>query len=273
MSLVTGPFLSALILTGVFALMWSNYRERWLGYWAIASAIWATRYLVALVLDNYQYDVAAHAVPFMAIARGYFLLQGGYALLERPMPRWWLATFALDALVLLWEIFAGDVIIAGAVGVPHYLLFSTATIVTAAKITLTRHQWGRSAVFVGAFLTLIGIANLTFPWLSSEPGWAPFMFMLAHGAQLGVGFSALLLFHRRATMERDEARHRLEIALSQALSGYLPICAHCKAIRDQHDVWQPLERYFSDRHVVAFSHGVCPECEVIHYAELFEEAR
>jgi len=273
MSLVTGPFLSALILTGVFALMWSNYRERWLGYWAIASALWATRYLVALVLDNYQYDVAAHLVPLMAIGRGYFLLQGGYALLERPMPRWWQAAFLLDGVVLLWEIANGDLVIAGAIGVPHYVLFSAATVATAAQIAFTKTQWGRSAVFVGLFLALIGFTNLTFPWLGSDTRVAPFMFMLAHGAQLGVGFSALLLFHRRATMERDEARYRLEVALSQALSGYLPICAHCKAIRDGDDTWQPLERYFSDRHVVAFSHGVCPECEVIHYADLLEEAR
>jgi len=273
MSLVTGPFLSAAILTGVFALMWSKYRERWLGYWAVASALWAARYLVALVLDNYHYDVVAHVVPLLAIGRGYFLLLGGYALLERPMPKVWQALFVLDSAILLGEVAVRDLVITGAVGVTHYLLFSAATIATAQQIALTKREWGRSATFVGLFLALIGFTNLTFPWMGSDARVAPFMFMLAHGAQLGVGFSALLLFHRRATNERDEARQRLELALSQALSGYLPICAHCKAISDGDDSWQPLERYFSDRHVVAFSHGVCPECEVIHYADLLEETR
>ena len=271
MSLVAAPLLSALILAGTFALMWANYRERWLGYWAIASGIWAARYLVALVLDNYQYDVAAHLIPLMAIGRGYFLLRGGYALLERPMPRWWQAAFLFDGLLLLGEIAVRDVVIAGATGVTHYLLFSLATMTTATQISMTRPKWGRAATFVGGFLALMGVTNITFPWLSTQQGWAPFMFMLAHGAQLGVGFSALLLFHRRASIERDEARQRLEEALSRALSGYLPICAHCKAIRDSDDKWQPLERYFVDRHVVAFSHGVCPECEVTHYASLFEQ--
>jgi len=49
---ITGPF-SSLILTVVFALMWRIHRERWLGLWAVASALWTVRYLASTALERY----------------------------------------------------------------------------------------------------------------------------------------------------------------------------------------------------------------------------
>lgn len=54
----------------------------------------------------------------------------------------------------------------------------------------------------------------------------------------------------------------LEDALSQVkqLRGLLPICAHCKKIRDDSNYWQELETYFDRHSGVRFSHGICPDC-------------
>jgi GAF domain-containing protein len=62
----------------------------------------------------------------------------------------------------------------------------------------------------------------------------------------------------------------LQDALIQVktLQGMLPICAHCKKIRDEQDNWQPMESYISQRSEAKFSHGVCPDCLREHYAEL-----
>lgn len=46
----------------------------------------------------------------------------------------------------------------------------------------------------------------------------------------------------------------------QLLSGLLPICAWCKKIKDEHEVWQPLESYISAHSEAKFSHGLCPGC-------------
>ena len=59
--------------------------------------------------------------------------------------------------------------------------------------------------------------------------------------------------------------HRLEGALARALSGYLPICAHCKSIRDESGEWHRLEKYLSERTDAAFTHGICPTCEEEHF--------
>ena len=43
------------------------------------------------------------------------------------------------------------------------------------------------------------------------------------------------------------------------LEGYLPICASCKKIRENGE-WVNLEKFFSEKSSVLFSHGLCPDC-------------
>ena len=54
------------------------------------------------------------------------------------------------------------------------------------------------------------------------------------------------------------------------LSGLLPICSFCHKIRDDRGEWQRLETYVSARSAAQFSHGLCAECERIHYPDTDE---
>jgi PAS domain S-box-containing protein len=67
---------------------------------------------------------------------------------------------------------------------------------------------------------------------------------------------------KRAQQEREELIAELQEALSQVktLSGFLPICATCKNIRNDEGYWQQIEDYIRDHSEAEFSHGVCPEC-------------
>lgn len=49
------------------------------------------------------------------------------------------------------------------------------------------------------------------------------------------------------------------------LEGLLPICSHCKKIRNEEKEWTRLETYIVTHSQVEFSHGVCPECAKLHY--------
>ncbi|MGH7979192.1 MAG: response regulator [Limisphaerales bacterium] len=40
----------------------------------------------------------------------------------------------------------------------------------------------------------------------------------------------------------------------------LPICSHCKKIRNKQDQWQPLEIFFLENFNIRFTHGICPHC-------------
>jgi len=44
------------------------------------------------------------------------------------------------------------------------------------------------------------------------------------------------------------------------LKRILPICAHCKKIRNDDQYWQSVEDYFKKHMDLDFSHGLCPEC-------------
>lgn len=46
----------------------------------------------------------------------------------------------------------------------------------------------------------------------------------------------------------------------KTLRGFLPICMHCKKIRDDQGYWTQMEAYISEHSGAEFSHGLCPEC-------------
>jgi hypothetical protein len=75
------------------------------------------------------------------------------------------------------------------------------------------------------------------------------------------------LNHRRREMflgalRESDLRNRLEAAVAEVrtLRGLLCICAWCKRIRDEAEVWQSVETYVQSRTHASFSHGICPEC-------------
>lgn len=53
----------------------------------------------------------------------------------------------------------------------------------------------------------------------------------------------------------------------QELQGMLPICIHCKRIRNQEQIWEKVESYFEKRAGAKFSHALCAECLELHYPE------
>jgi len=61
----------------------------------------------------------------------------------------------------------------------------------------------------------------------------------------------------------------LEKALSEVklLSGFLPICASCKKIRDDKGCWNQIESYIQQHSEAEFSHSICPECAKKLYPE------
>jgi DNA-binding NarL/FixJ family response regulator len=72
----------------------------------------------------------------------------------------------------------------------------------------------------------------------------------------------LLVRSLRYAIERKQMLTQLQEALSHVkiLKGFLPICAKCKAIRNDEGHWQQIELYIRERSEAEFSHGICPVC-------------
>jgi CheY-like chemotaxis protein len=61
----------------------------------------------------------------------------------------------------------------------------------------------------------------------------------------------------------------LKEALSHVkqLQGLLPICMHCKKIRDDRDTWHRVESYIEEHSDAMFTHSLCEDCLAEHYPE------
>lgn len=101
--------------------------------------------------------------------------------------------------------------------------------------------------------------------------WEMLWFRIAIGAVVGIGMVMLV---RWRTSRLANRAHELEAAVNEALSsakvlrGLLPICAHCKKVRDDGGYWTRIEDYISRHSEADFSHGYCPDCVEKHYGEL-----
>ena len=74
-----------------------------------------------------------------------------------------------------------------------------------------------------------------------------------------------LLRLQRRELREAVARLKAARATIATLEGVLPICAHCKRIRDADNEWVRVEAYVEQRSAAHFSHGICPDCLAQHY--------
>lgn len=78
---------------------------------------------------------------------------------------------------------------------------------------------------------------------------------------------------KRTEAEKEQLIVQLQKAMQdvKVLSGFLPICAACKKIRDDTGYWRQIEEYISKHSNALFSHGICPDCSKKLYPEYHEE--
>ena len=78
---------------------------------------------------------------------------------------------------------------------------------------------------------------------------------------------------RRVEQEKEMLIAELQRAVKEikTLRGILPICAHCKKIRDDTGYWNQIESYINQHSEVSFSHGICPDCIEKLYPDIAPE--
>ena len=83
----------------------------------------------------------------------------------------------------------------------------------------------------------------------------------------------LVIRAMRYAIERQKLLLQLKMAMEQikTLSGIIPICSHCKNIRNDAGYWQVVEKYVAEHSSAQFSHGICPDCIRKYYPELADE--
>lgn len=72
-------------------------------------------------------------------------------------------------------------------------------------------------------------------------------------------------------LERQNGRLREALAEVKTLRGIVPICAHCKRVRNDQGFYESVEKYMSRHSELEFSHGFCPECAKRYYGDLVDD--
>lgn len=83
-------------------------------------------------------------------------------------------------------------------------------------------------------------------------------------------FLAFGLYAQFMSAKQEKTIHELEEALSEIkiLRGILPICSHCKKVRDDEGYWNQIEAYIQKHSEAKFSHSICKECMKKYYPDL-----
>lgn len=92
------------------------------------------------------------------------------------------------------------------------------------------------------------------------------------GANDGEIFSGMTrLANEMTNLSRDLMRKNRELEEAQSkiktLSGIIPICMHCKEIRDDEGYWNNIEAFISQHSQAEFSHSICSKCEAKYYSD------
>ena len=86
------------------------------------------------------------------------------------------------------------------------------------------------------------------------------------------GISGIFFLVRRHSLEAEKLtaiNDDLQTAMSEirSLQGIIPICSYCHKVRSDGGAWDKLDSYVTQHSEASFSHGICPDCIGIAYAE------
>jgi len=122
-------------------------------------------------------------------------------------------------------------------------------------------------VLDGKTVGIIGLANKSTDFNDND-------------ARMATGFgelAAIALQNSRNLDERITAERQREKVISdlnkalsevKRLSGLLPICSHCKKIRDDKGYWNQIEAFIQEHSEAEFSHSICQECAEKYYPDM-----
>jgi hypothetical protein len=204
--------------------------------------------LAAIPLPSLRINAASVLTTLIDL----IFLAMAWEFLGKPRLHRWLRVY-LTLLGVMWldvALFATGAF----AGTPEYLSIMSGTLIS------------RLLTSLFALLLLAGYLSWQSRWKGLAIENRPVLAILARVAEV----EAELTQAQREIQRRQEAEKKLRQALSEVktLRGLLPICSHCKRIRDDKGYWNSIEQYLQEHSEALLSHGICPDCLEKHYPDV-----
>jgi hypothetical protein len=108
------------------------------------------------------------------------------------------------------------------------------------------------------FYLLVGLAEQDYMAAWKKQAFQEFIEVLLFAC---LALAASWLIHR-AWVRQKADQQALESLLAEvkSLGNMVPICSHCKKIRDDRGYWNQIEAYLNEHIDAEFTHGICPDC-------------
>ncbi|MCP3926577.1 MAG: PAS domain S-box protein [Desulfobacterales bacterium] len=77
---------------------------------------------------------------------------------------------------------------------------------------------------------------------------------------------------KQIEQDREKLIKEMEKVINEikTLKGIIPICSHCRKIRDDRGYWKQFEAYVQENSNAEFSHSICQECAKKYYGDIIE---
>jgi hypothetical protein len=258
------------------AALESQYRQQQAPYDTFQSIVFFTIIVLAslaLALTDYRlFDISPLFWRLVAIRVGFaFISLSTIVVLQRGLP-----TQRLHPTVLAWSLLLVIVNVSiASTRPPNYLTQAILNVFTVLMCYVILPLPLTLQAIPGILMSLGNVTLVA--WLNTPAdqltGTAIVVAFVVANVLGGITARQIHYWKRQqfvALLRQIELRASLEQALAEikTLRGILPICSHCKRVRDDTGYWQQVEVYVRDRTHAEFSHAICPACLEAHYEDL-----
>lgn len=247
-----------------------------------SSPRWQTILLQTLFGIVWSYQLLFSDKPYLSQAHQHWVILGLLSIVAGLIvmpPRLTEATWIPGALLVgNTVISAGLIYVSGSSGTDIYLAFFLVMLIAALAKSI-QEVIGFSSVLASAYGVVLYLDYLHTQVISEGLILRlPMLLIMAvfYGVNVErvrtinrekVGLIDYIAELKRAQTEKELLIRELQAALTdvKTLSGLLPICSHCKSVRDDKGYWQTVESFIRTHGEVDFSHSICPRCLEKHF--------
>lgn len=203
------------VLTLVYWHLYSQYRERYIGIWAVGWSVYTVRFVFELLMNLHpEMMVLVVGQQLATLVSGIFVLWGTHAFLGKPVSRWMVYGAILDT---QWMI-SGISLHASwlVLNLPTFIFMGLIYCWTGVVLLRSRDIKGFGKQFTGWAFILWGIHKANYPFIKTIAWLAPIGYLTAALLELTVAIGTLLVYFQKVRQDLGSGEERFRLLAENA---------------------------------------------------------